>query len=51
VGGCGLRPSDWGGLFDTLGLGSTFPLYISLIFLGYSLLDLTGFDWADISVD
>ena len=39
------------GWSDTLGLGSAFPLYISLNFLGYSLLDLTEFDWAAISVD
>jgi len=37
--------------FDTLGLGSALRLYISLFFLGYSLLDLTEFDWAAISAE
>ena len=51
AGGRGWVPRvDLGGWFDTLGLVSAFPLYMSLIFLGCSFLNLTKFDSTAISV-
>ena len=50
-GGGWIAKVKWSGLFGTLGPGSSFWLYTGFLSPGYSLLDLTEFDWAAISVD